>query len=397
MSENELSTIRIRGACEHNLQHISLDIPHNQLVVVTGVSGSGKSSLAFDIIAREGQRRFLETLSSFSRQFMGKISRPRVETIEGLSPVITISQKTVGSSIRSTVGTMSDLYDMLRLLYARIGESAGSFRLSRSLFSFNTPVGACPACEGLGLEEKISLEKLIGDPSKSLRQGVLTPTLPNGYIMYSQVTLAVLNEVCRAHDFNIDIPWDQLDEEQQNVVLYGSARLKVPFGKHPLESRLRWTGITAKPREEGYYRGLVTIMTEILRRDRNENILRYAESVPCSSCHGKRLNSNALSVTLNGMTIDLLSGMEITNLKRWLTGQSWDPSKVAIAEPIVQRMVRQIGLLEQLGTGHLSLSRPSQSLSGGESQRIRLVNQVTSALSNVLYVFDEPSIGMRIR
>ena len=327
MQNSDQSYIRIRGAKEHNLKGLSLDIPHNKLIVVTGVSGSGKSSLAFDIIAKEGQRRFLETFSSFSRQFMGKISRPDVESIEGLSPVISISQKTVGNNSRSTVGTMSDLYDLLRLLYARIGIAPQGIRPSRSLFSFNTPIGACPVCNGLGLEEQISLDKLITNPDKSLREGSLSPTLPTGYIMYSQVTMDVLDQVCRAHGFNVDIPWKDLSPEQQDVVLNGSTRIKVPFGKHPLESRLKWTGITAKPREEGYYKGIVPIMSDILRRDRNNNILRYVESVQCSSCHGKRLNDEALSVKIHGNSIDLLSEMELSILAKWLEDQDLTPNE----------------------------------------------------------------------
>ncbi|MHC1708186.1 MAG: hypothetical protein AB9842_11800 [Bacteroidales bacterium] len=386
--------IRIRGARQNNLKNISLDIPLNQFVVVTGVSGSGKSSLAFDVIAREGQRRYLETFSSFSRQYIGKMARPEVEMIEGLSPVITISQRTIGNSSRSTVGTMSDLYDMLRLLFARLGKSDSSERLTRSLFSFNTATGACPACHGLGLEEKISLKKIIHHPERSIRQGALAPTQPNGYIMYSQVTVDVLNQICQAHGFNTDIPWCKLSVEQQNVILYGSTALKVPFGKHPLESRLKWTGITAKPREEDYYKGIVTIMTDILRRDRNDSILRFVESVPCSKCKGTRLNEKALGVTLNGKSIDLLSNLELVSLRTWLNQVQWAEHERAIADPVIKKMSGQIELMTSLGLGHLSLNRPASSLSGGESQRIRLINQVYAELSNILYVFDEPTLGL---
>ena len=390
----EQALLSIRGAKENNLKDLQLSIPHYQLIVVTGVSGSGKSSLAFDIVAKEGQRRYLETFASFSRQFMGKLSRPEVEQIEGLSPVITLGQKTTSSNPRSTVGTLSDLYDQLRLLFARLGTSESNIELSRSLFSFNSPKGACPHCHGLGLEEKISLDKLIEDPAKTLREGALAPSLPNGYIMYSQVTIDVLNTVCEAHGFNVDIPWQNLTPEQQDVILNGSTRLKVPFGKHSLESRLKWTGITAKPREEGYYRGMLPIMSEILRRDRNKNILRYVESLTCSHCNGKRLNPNALSVQLKGRNIAELSAMEIRDLRQWLQDQSWNEKEASVALPVIEKMSRQISLLENLGVAHLSLDRPAASLSGGEAQRIRLVNQVSSELSRILYVFDEPSIGL---
>lgn len=397
MNDSKNTFIRIQNANENNLKNISLEIPHGKLIVVTGVSGSGKSTLAFDVIAKEGQRRFLETFSSFSRQFIGKISRPNVESIEGLSPVITIGQKTVSGNVRSTVGTISDLYDFLRLIFARIGKTDENIKLTRSLFSFNTPIGACPTCKGIGLEEKISVKKLIADENKTLREGALAPSLPNGYIMYSQVTIEVLNQVCNAHGFNVDIAWKDLTDEQKDVILYGSTKIKVPFGKHSLESRLKWTGITAKPREEDYYKGMIPIMSDILRRDRNDNILRYAESLTCSACNGKRLNESALSVKINDATIDELSAMELSELKLWSQKQKWATAEVEIATPIVDKIIQQISLLEKLGVGYLHLNRASDSLSGGEAQRIRLVNQLSSKLSNILYVFDEPSIGMHAR
>lgn len=392
--QEKAPTIRLQNATQNNLKGVTLEIPHHQLIVVTGVSGSGKSSLAFEVIAQEGQRRYLETFSSFSRQYLGKMGMPAVDSIEGLSPVITVGQKTRNANPRSTVGTLSDLYDHLRLLFARLGQSDSETEFSRSLFSFNHPKGACPICNGLGLEEKISLNKLIADPTKTLREGALAPTLPNGYTMYSQVTLEVMNRICEAHGFSVDIPWENLSDEQRDVILNGSTRLKVPFGKHSLESRLKWTGITVKPREEGYYKGMLPIMSDILRRDRNKNILRYAESLPCSECKGKRLNKAALSVRLQGKGIGELVELEVKDLGDWLKGLNWIGRNGKIAEAILEKMQDRIQLMEKLGVGHLSMERPAGSLSGGESQRIRLVNQVTAELSQVLYVFDEPSIGL---
>ena len=385
------NSIRIRGARENNLKDIDLDLPHGQLIAITGVSGSGKSSLAFDILAREGQRRHLETFPSYARQFLDKLGRPKVEHISGLAPVIALSQRNHLRNPRSTVGTLSDLYSHLRLLISRFGENAEG--LTRSHFSFNSPIGACPTCKGLGLEEKIALDKLVTDPSKTLREGVLAPTLPTGYIMYSQVTLEVLDQVCQAHGFSVDIPWEQLSAEQQNIILRGSTKIKVPFGKHSLESRLKWTGIAAKPREEGHYKGIQTIMENILRVDRNKNILKYVEAVTCHSCEGSRIGAPARAARLQGKSIAWLCDLELRELGEWLKGQAWP----AAAAPVLAEMQQQIEVMLRLGLGYLQLSRPAPSLTQGEAQRIRLVNQLADKLSRVLYIFDEPSIGLHPR
>ncbi|MFT7157466.1 MAG: excinuclease ABC subunit A, partial [Parvicella sp.] len=382
--------IVIRGARTNNLKNISLHIPHNKFIVVTGISGSGKSSLAFEIIAKEGQRRYFETLPSFARQFMGKINRPDVDEMEGLSPVIAIGQRTSGMHARSTVGTMSDIYDLLRLLFARTGITDRNTTLSRALFSFNSEVGKCSHCNGIGKEEQIDLNRLIVFPEKSIREGALAPTLPNGYIMYSQVTIEVLNQVCEAEGFNVDIPWNELTDQQRQIVLYGSDKIKVPFGKHSLESRLKWTGIKAKPREEGHYKGMIPIMSDILRRDRNANILKYVHAITCEECKGTRLNSDALSVTVNGKSIAELVAFELNELKLWIQSYTW----VAVAKEIIDKIEAQIDLLEDLGVGHLTIDRSAKSLRASEIQRIRIANQILVPLSDVLYVFDEPSIGL---
>jgi excinuclease ABC subunit A len=386
--------IKIKNAKQNNLKNISLEIPHYKLIVVSGISGSGKSSLAFDVIAQEGRRQYLESIPSFARQFSGKISKAEVEEISGLFPVISIEQNRATSLSTSTLGTLSNLYDYLRLLYARFGNAHENIKLSRSLFSFNSSLGACPQCKGLGVEEHISVDKLIADHSKTLREGALVPSQPNGYIMYSQITIDVLNQVCEEHGFNVDIPWKDLTEEQKDIVLNGSDRIKVPFGKHSLESRLKWKALKAKPREEGYYKGMLPIMEDILHRDRNKNILRFVEASSCSACNGKRLNKEALSVKYNNETIDYLSGLELQKLLRFFKEVK---ANNEAEENIQKRLIEELDLFCELGMGHLSVSRTADSLKAGEKQRIRLINQLSAQLSNVLYVFDEPSIGMHPR
>lgn len=382
--------IVIKNARTNNLKGISLEIPHHRFIVVTGVSGSGKSSLAFDVIAREGQRRYFETMPGFARQFIGKLNKPDVDIIDGLSPVIAIGQKTTASNARSTVGTMSDLYDLLRLLYARFGETNQDLELTRSLFSFNSEIGQCPQCRGIGKEEKIDIDKLVVDSNKTIREGALAPTLPTGYIMYSQVTIDVLNQVCEAEGFNVDIPWDDLSENQRKVILYGSEKIKVPFGKHSIESRLKWTGIKAKPREEGFYKGMMPIMSDILRRDRNANILKYVSSVTCSACRGKRLKPEALNVQVNERNITDATELEFIELSDWINNSVWPEN----ARSIISKLKEKLDLLIDLGLGYLTMDTSASNLAASEAQRIRVINQLTAPLSDVLYVLDEPSIGL---
>ncbi len=390
-------SIKICNAAEHNLRSVSLEFPKNKLIVVTGVSGSGKSSLIFDVLYREAESQYLGSFSSFARQFMGKMKKPDVERITGLSPAIALDQKSVVSNPRSTVGTITGIYDLLRLLYARAGHPSGEgapFPVSRSLFSFNSPEGACPSCKGLGVEDFLDPELLIADESRTLREGALVITAPNGYIIYSQVTLEVLDQVCRAEGFHIDIPWKDLTPEQKHIVLYGSDKIEIPFGKHPLESRMKWSGITAKPREMGYYKGILPVMDAILQRDRNRNILRFVRSGKCKACGGLRLNEKALSVKIKGASIAEMAGLQLDDLQQALQKIIFAPSEQLVAGAIITQVSRQIDLLKRLGLAYLSADRESTTLSGGESQRLRLATLAGMGLSGMICIFDEPSIGL---
>ena len=383
--------IVIKKASVHNLQDIDLDIPHNQFVVITGVSGSGKSSLAFDTVCREGQRRYLESFSTRARQLLGKLGKAEVGSIEHLNASIAVNQKTAVGNPRSTVGTMSELYDHLRLLFARFGESTNpDTALTRSLFSFNA-AGACPTCHGLGVTDHIDPDLLIKDPALTLREGALVITTDSGYIIYSQVTMDVLDEVCHAHDFHVDIPWREMTDEQKQVILYGSQRIKIAFGKHTLESRMKWSGITARPRPEGYYGGIVPVMEQILKRDRNKNILRFAQTGPCSDCSGSRLCAEALAVTYQGRSIADYTAMTIAELAVVFE------AGVESAQVILEEMKRRADQLLDLGLGYLTLDRAAPTLSGGEAQRIRLAGIVGSGLRGMTYVLDEPSVGLHPR
>ncbi|MEI7897976.1 MAG: excinuclease ABC subunit UvrA [bacterium] len=394
---NSTETIKIHQASEHNLRSVSVEIPKNRLVVVTGVSGSGKSSLIFDVLYREAESRYLGSFSSFARQFMGKLKKPDVEQIDGLSPAIALDQKTVVSNPRSTVGTITGIYDALRLLFARTGhapEEVKPFPLTRSLFSFNSPEGACPACKGLGVEDFLDPGLLVADPGKTLRQGALVITAPNGYIIYSQVTLDVLDQVCRSEGFHIDIPWKDLTPEQKHIVLYGSDKIEIPFGKHPLESRMKWSGITAKPRELGYYGGIIPVMENILKRDRNRNILRFVRSGTCKACSGQRLNEKALSVKIGGKSIAEFAALELDDLKETLLGCTFTKQEQEVAGPVISRISKLVDLLKRLGLSYLTAGRDSTTLSGGESQRLRLATLAGMGLSNMICIFDEPSVGL---
>ncbi|MBL4847302.1 MAG: excinuclease ABC subunit UvrA, partial [Planctomycetes bacterium] len=382
--------LSLSGASEHNLKDVDLTLPSGRWIAVTGPSGSGKTTLVFDTLVREGQRRFLGSLSARARHFLGKLGRAPLVSLSGLPATISVGRRAISANSRSTVGTRCGLLGPLRVLFARRAEDPHGEPLSLGSFSFNHPDGACAACQGLGVEDLVDPELLVADPTKSIREGALRPTLKNGYTVYSQVTLEVLERICQAHGFSVHTPWEDLEDAQREVVLFGTKALKVPFGKHSLESRMKWEGITARPREEGYYRGLIPVLRETLLRNRNDNVLRYVRSVPCSGCQGSRLARPGREALLGGHRLPELLDLRTALLGSALEALPSSPVWSALAPGISARLSR----LVSLGLGHLSLARESTTLSGGEAQRLRLAAQLNAGLSGLLIALDEPTLGL---
>ena len=518
----------IRGARAHNLKNINVDIPRDKLVVVTGLSGSGKSSLAFDTIYAEGQRRYVESLSAYARMFLGNMEKPDVDSIEGLSPAISIDQKTTSKNPRSTVGTTTEINDYLRLLYARVGtpycinghgaitassveqivdqvlelpertrmqilapvvrrkkgqhktifdriQKDGYVRvrvdgeifdisevpeLSKSkmhnieivvdrlinkdgirsrlfdsveaalrladgyviidtmdgnellfsehyscpvcgftvpeleprLFSFNAPFGSCPTCDGLGSKLEVDLDLVIPDRSKTLREGALAPWNPISSNYYP----AMLEQAMTSFGIDMDTPFENLTEEEQNLVLYGSG-----------EREFHFHYINDFGGERNIDLPFEGVVNNIDRRyhetnsDFTRNVMRgYMNELPCATCHGYRLNNQALCVRVggeNGLNIGQVSDLSVADHLELLTHLELSENEKTIAMPIVKEIKDRLTFLNNVGLNYLTLSRSAGTLSGGESQRIRLATQIGSNLSGVLYILDEPSIGLHQR
>ena len=385
--ENDKSFMKVVNAHQNNLKNINLSISENQLIVVTGLSGSGKSSLAMGVIANEGYRYFLESLPAYNQQNGLIIPTAEVDEIKDLPPVIKVEQSKRFQSTNTTFGTLSELTDVFRILFARYSADE---KMSKSLFSFNNLKGACEVCNGIGQQEFIDINKLVGDENKTLREGAIVTTLPSGYIVYSQVTVEELDKLCKSHGFSVDIPWAALTAEQKDVVLNGSERIKVFYGKHSLESRLRWTGFKAKPREEGFYKGVLPIMQDILKRDRNINILKFVSSRLCPSCGGARIKAEHLKYKWQELNFHSWMNISLNELTEKLAIQDLTEGE----QVLVDKIRNQLFDLIRLGMGAYQLNSPSLDISSGDAQRIKLINQVNCNLQGILYVFDEPSIGL---
>lgn len=365
-----MKNIILKGAKEHNLKNIDLKIPKNQFVVFTGISGSGKSSIVFDIIFSEAQRQYLDSLSSYARMSMPKFSKAEIEQIEGLSPAILINQDQLARNPRSTVGTVTEVYTYLRLLFSRLGQPI----LDSGDFSFNTPSGACPNCNGTGKELVLNFNRLI-DKSKSLNEGAIEHrTWKVGGRLFNIIKATDL--------FDMNKPLYQFTEEEKNILLYSKSQ---QFNNDAV-------GFIQKFSFEG-------IVTRIINRHSDGRGLmgvsydsKFFMQSDCLECRGSRINEKARSVTYDNKTIVDLVTMEIYDLLDYIK-QIEDPLAIEIKEYIVHKLE----MLINIGVGYLSLSRSVASLSNGESQRIKLGKQLGNSLTDMIYILDEPTAGLHAR
>lgn len=365
-----MDSIKIRGLKQNNLKNVSLDIPKNKIIVFTGVSGSGKSSIVFDTIAAESQRQMNETYSAWIRGRLPKYEKPNVELIDNLNPSVIIDQSRLGGNARSTVGTISDMYSVLRLLFSRIGTPQVG---PASYFSFNNPNGMCPTCAGIGKVMDFDINNFI-DQDKTYDEGFfLLPAFgPEKY--YWKVYR-------RPEYFRTDVPWKDLTEHEQNILLYGS-----------------WTkdGERVDKKLEGVYKQFKRLVLMKGPEEQNDYTLKkigqYMYECECPDCKGKRLNSKTLSCKINGYNIADMCEMDFETLREELSKID-DQRAVSIVKQLIASLDRMI----DIGLPYLSMNRESSTLSGGEAQRLKIVRYMGSSLCGMIYIFDEPSTGMHPR
>ncbi len=365
-----MEPIKIRGLKQNNLKNVSLDIPKNKIVVFTGVSGSGKSSIVFDTVAAESQRQMNETYNAWVRGRLPKYEKPNVEWIDNLNPSVIIDQTRLGGNARSTVGTISDMYSLLRLLYSRIGvPSVGP----ASYFSFNNPNGMCPTCAGIGKIMDFDINNLI-DAEKTYDEGCFNlPAFGKGNYYWKIYR--------RPEYFRTDIPWKNLTEEEQNILLYGS---KIKGGER-LDKKLE--GVYNQFKRLVLMKGVEEQTDYTLKK-----ISRFLYECECPDCKGKRLNENTLLCKINGYNIYEMCEMEFSALREELNKIN-DERAVTIIEQLKASLDRMI----DIGLPYLFMNRESSTLSGGEAQRLKLVRYMGSSLCGMIYIFDEPSTGMHPR
>lgn len=374
--------VRVRGASEHNLREVDVDVPRDSIVVFTGVSGSGKSSLAFDTIYAEAQRRYFESVAPYARRLLQQVDTPHVHEITGLPPAVALRQQRGGVSSRSTVGTLTTLSNLLRMLLSRAGTYPdGAERLSAEAFSPNTVVGACPVCHGLGVVHDVAEDLLVPDTSLTIREGAIA-AWPGAWQGHN------LRRVTHRLGIDVDTPWQDLAEADRQWLLFTDERPAVlirPADKDGGGGR-DYMGTFRSARAHVHH-VLATSSSEKARRDME----RFMRSTPCEACGGAGLRPEALAVTFDGRTIRELSCSTIVELEQVLRSRAHGDD---VAARLCADMAGRLEVLVRLGLGYLSLDRPSTTLSSGEAQRLRIATQLRAGLFGVAYVLDEPSAGL---
>ncbi|MBV9457527.1 MAG: excinuclease ABC subunit A, partial [Bradyrhizobium sp.] len=394
--------VRVRGAREHNLKNVSLDIPRNELVVFTGVSGSGKSSLAFGTLYAEAQRRYLESVSPYARRLFHQMQVPEVESIEGLPPAVALQQQRGSPTTRSSVGSVTTLSNLLRMLYSRAGDyPRGQPLLYAESFSPNTPEGACPNCHGIGRVHQVDERSLVPDDTSTIRERAVAawPTAWQGQN---------LRDILVTLGYDVDTPWRELPKKDRDWILFTEEQPTVPVyaGYTPAETRR-----ALKRKEEPSYMGTftgarkyvlqtyATTQSAMMKR----RVSQFLSSEDCPVCQGKRLKPEALSVKFAGLDIAEISRVPLKKLDALLRpflakvdreDTNGHPEKTLVAQRIIEDLAGRLEVLRDLGLGYLTLERSTPTLSPGELQRLRLATQVRSNLFGVVYVLDEPSAGL---
>ncbi|MBV9689756.1 MAG: excinuclease ABC subunit UvrA [Ktedonobacteraceae bacterium] len=367
--------IEIRGARENNLKNVSLRIPKRKITIFTGVSGSGKSSIVFDTIAAEARRQLNETFSTFVQNFLPRYAQPEADAINNLSMAIVVDQKRLGGGSHSTVGTITDIYSVLRLLYSRVGQPFVGYS---NAFSFNDPQGMCPNCNGIGRKVGVDLNKFL-DTSKSLNEGA---------ILFPEYAVDSWgwNIMTQAGRFDNDKKLSDYTSEEMDLLLHSKPyKVKLQFGGKPVN--ITFEGIVEKFSRK-YVTGDVKTMSERTQK----SVAPFMTVGPCSLCKGTRLSQAALSCKINGRNIAELAAMEVDELVE-VVREIKDP----VAAPMVENLIERLQHMIDIGLEYISLNRETDTLSGGESQRIKMVKHLGSSLVDVLYIFDEPSIGLHPR
>ena len=393
--------VRVRGARAHNLKNVNVDVPRNALVVFSGISGSGKSSLAFGTLYAEAQRRYFESVSPYARRLIDQIAVPDVDSIEGLPPAVALQQQRGATSSRSSVGSVTTLSNLLRMLYSRVGDyPRGQPMLYAEDFSPNTPQGACPHCHGLGHVYDVTEASMVPDDSLTIRERAIVAWPPAWHGQNLRDILVTLG-------YDVDTPWRKLPKRDRDWILYTDEQPTVPVyaGYTPAETR-RALRRKEEPSYQGTFTGVRKYVLQTFRTTQSalmkKRAARFMSATLCPVCHGKRLKGAALSVTFAGQDIAALSHLPLNDLATLLATaaaggagrQPWPEEKRLAARRIVDNFVERVSTLQHLGLGYLSLERSTPTLSPGELQRLRLATQIRSNLFGVVYVLDEPSAGL---